>query len=282
MGKFSHVLFASDFDHTLSDLHDQIPPENLAAIDAFIAQGGAFTIASGRSIPTLRPKAALVPTNAPCIAYNGAVCFDYQTGTISGLEPLPPESLELVAALRARFPDERVELQTERAHYAYGDDPNRDAYLRACGTPFVRGGADVPQPWLKIAVYGRFARPVFDVSATVAPQVRAHFEEIARFAADWGAGRCTAIRSGPRIVEIFSARCSKGQATRALAGRMGRSVLVCAGDAPNDRSMLLEADLAFCPADAEPEMLALPGVQRVAPCGGAAIADAIRRLEALL
>ena len=70
MGRFSNVLFASDFDHTLTDMSGQIPARNLEAIAAFQAEGGIFTVASGRSIPMFRKKAALVPVNAPCILYN--------------------------------------------------------------------------------------------------------------------------------------------------------------------------------------------------------------------
>ena len=116
MGKFDRVLFASDFDHTLSDMHDRVPPENVEAIRYFMAEGGIFTIASGRSIPTLRPKVALVPTNAPCIVYNGAACYDYAADRLSDPRPLPREVFPLSAALRARVPQERVELQTAEAH----------------------------------------------------------------------------------------------------------------------------------------------------------------------
>lgn len=280
MGKFDRVLFVSDFDHTLSDLHDRVPPENLEAIRCFMAEGGIFTIASGRSVPTLRPKAALVPTNAPCIVCNGAACCDYTSGVISDICALPEAVFPLIAALRERFPEERVELQTDTAHYVWGEDPNRDAYLRASGTPFRRDMP--PQPWLKIAVYGRFHRPMFEGVGEATAEELARIGEIEAFARAWGEGLCNAVRSGPRIVEIFSTRCSKGAAARALARRLGRPILACAGDAPNDITMLRAADFAFCPGDAEEQMLALPGVIPVAPCGGAAVADALRRLKTLL
>ena len=57
MGRFSNVLLASDFDHTLTDMSGQIPARNLEAIAAFQAEGGIFTVASGRSIPMFRKKA---------------------------------------------------------------------------------------------------------------------------------------------------------------------------------------------------------------------------------
>ena len=42
MGRFSNVLLASDFDHTLTDMSGQIPARNLEAIAAFQAEGGHF------------------------------------------------------------------------------------------------------------------------------------------------------------------------------------------------------------------------------------------------
>ena len=54
MGRFSNVLLASDFDHTLTDMSGQIPARNLEAIAACQAEGGIFTVASGRSIPMFR------------------------------------------------------------------------------------------------------------------------------------------------------------------------------------------------------------------------------------
>lgn len=56
MGRFSNVLLASDFDHTLTDMSGQIPARNLEAIAAF-RRGRHFTVASRRSIPCSSKKA---------------------------------------------------------------------------------------------------------------------------------------------------------------------------------------------------------------------------------
>ena len=54
MSKFSNFLLVSDFDRTLTDRQGRIPQTNLDAIAYFMAQGGAFTIATGRSLPMSR------------------------------------------------------------------------------------------------------------------------------------------------------------------------------------------------------------------------------------
>ena len=67
MGIFTGVLFAADFDHTITAMDGSIPEKNLDAIRAFVAEGGVFSVASGRSVPLFREKARLLPINAPCL-----------------------------------------------------------------------------------------------------------------------------------------------------------------------------------------------------------------------
>ena len=55
MGKFDGVLLVSDFDDTLYDSHCQVPRRNLEALDRFLAQGGRFTVATGRAHRTFAP-----------------------------------------------------------------------------------------------------------------------------------------------------------------------------------------------------------------------------------
>ena len=44
MGKFSGVLLATDYDDTLYDSKGTISPENRAAIDRFLAEGGLVRV----------------------------------------------------------------------------------------------------------------------------------------------------------------------------------------------------------------------------------------------
>ena len=74
---FSDVLLTADFDRTLTDTEGKIPQRNLDAIEYFMANGGTFTMNTGRSLPMARDNVlAKVPMNAPAILYNGACWFD--------------------------------------------------------------------------------------------------------------------------------------------------------------------------------------------------------------
>ena len=60
---FAGVLFASDYDHTLSAPDGTVPEANRAGIRRFIDAGGRFCIASGRSVRLLSSRLELVPVN---------------------------------------------------------------------------------------------------------------------------------------------------------------------------------------------------------------------------
>ena len=52
--RYDDILLISDLDGTLIPRHEAIADENLAALNAFTAAGGAFAAATGRT-----PEAAL-------------------------------------------------------------------------------------------------------------------------------------------------------------------------------------------------------------------------------
>ena len=87
MGKFSGMLLVSDFDNTFqytesaleSDGMGALPPlpaRNLEAVDRWIAGGGRFAIATGRSLGAFRKPAAGLHINAPVIVDNGGGLYD--------------------------------------------------------------------------------------------------------------------------------------------------------------------------------------------------------------
>ena len=59
---FSDVLLTVDFDRTLTAQNSTIPERNLEAIAYFMENGGAFTVNTGRSIPTSGSISTPCPT----------------------------------------------------------------------------------------------------------------------------------------------------------------------------------------------------------------------------
>lgn len=274
MGRFDNYLLVSDFDRTLTNRQDSIPPENLEAIDLFLREGGLFTIATGRSVPIFRARAAALPIQVPVILFNGAVCYDFQQDRPLLLHSLPESCIAFVQRLCAQFPTLRVELQDLQFHYSVGAEHPHAGSSAVRRIPIQQ----VPGPIFKIMVIGPFVPspeyPDFFVGCSEAED--AFYQQVLHFIATQYGACCTAIRSAPRMIEIQPLGTSKGAAARALARHFARSVLVCAGDAPNDLSMLLEADRPFVPANAASALLEQFPV--VSDCDEGAIAAVIGRL----
>lgn len=281
MSKFSNVFFASDFDHTLTDQQGSIPRRNIEAIRYFMQEGGIFCVASGRSIPMFRSRFASVPTNAPCILYNGAACYDYPTQRLHYAHPLPDFAREIIGKIRKEYPKLSLEMQGQSHHYVIGLNPWRESFLKSQKVPYIAVEQEIPKPWMKLVICSGEGRSdpqnPKSVSAEIAGQFRELELELKAFCGD----KCYVTRSMPVVIEISNPLCSKGTAARTLAEHMGRSILVCAGDAPNDETMLKEADIAFSPKDRD---AGLQGAffREAVPCGEGAIAYAIEELERLL
>ena len=171
-----------------------------------------------------------------------------------------------------------IEIQRLDGHYSCRAS-GRDTFLRQQGITPVAATQDLPLPWLKLALCGTDREDVLSGQATPAQDAR--MTQLRQQVLELCGDTCYVVRSLPLLLEIGSRKSDKGMAARRLADSLGRRVLVCAGDAPNDLQMLENADIAFVPSDAAAQMLTLPKVRITAPSGEGCIADAIAQLEAI-
>ena len=88
-------------------------------------------------------------------------------------------------------------------------------------------------------------------------------------------GQCMMIVEQGKVVEVCA---EPGQFTydastepSIFAGKLGKSILVCVGDADNDKTMLDGADYAYCPGDA----IIKDKFPNVCDCAQGAVADVI-------
>lgn len=279
MGLFSSCLLVSDFDRTMTDRQGRIPQANLDAISDFISQGGAFTIATGRTLSTARCRLRDIPMNAPLLCFNGAVCYDLQNEAMLFCHPLPEDGLALMQHYERTRPELLLEVHCLDGHYVFHPNEYRDAYLRSQHASFFHGDWEtLPAPCINFALYGSCANPF---GMTSDDPEAAVFRQLTEEINLWGQGRYLAINSLPGMVEVQSAMGSKGIAARELSARLDRPILIAAGDALNDESMLREADLAFLAADGEASMQS-QGFRQAAPCAEGTVADVIRQLPDLL
>lgn len=277
MGKFSGMLFTGDFDHTISDHRGKVAQANLDAIEYFIANGGRFCLNTGRSIPLARKRALQLPCNAPCLLYNGAACYDYRTDKLLFVHALPDFAETLPALLQED--DLCFEVQGIDGHYSLTENPSRAPFLRKEGVEPICT-EQIPKPWIKLVLCGRYGT-IAERYCDVDPLELRRFEALRERVRELCAGQCYVTASLPRVIEIGNPACNKGEGAKRLAGELGCKYLICAGDAPNDAQMLAAADFAFCPSDANPEILAMPNVISTVPAADGAIAAAIACLDKL-
>lgn len=279
MADFSRFLLVSDFDHTLTDHSGNIPQANPDAISYFIAHGGMFTVCTGRSLPASKYPFRDLPINAPLLFCNGAGCCDLASGSLFFCHPLPEEAKDLMAWCLEEFPDLRLEVHCLDKHYVFHADAHGIAAMTRRKTGFVEvtDFASIPHPWVKFSMYSRNG----DVATIDLDSERGQYfkEATAKTAQKAGSGYVV-THSMPGLIEVQIAGTSKGLAARELADRLGRPVLVCVGDAPNDLPMLEKADLAFLPSDCDPRMQAVP-YPKAAPSYEGTVADVIHILERL-
>ena len=272
MGIYSDVLLTVDFDRTLTAPDSSIPERNIEAIEYFMANGGIFTVNTGRSVPMYLSKIDLVPVNAPLLLYNGSAAYDKEKKefTFTTLIDLP--MVETLRKCQELFPDCAVELQGLSHHYLFTPNEGWAKYNDHNGCPYAfLDLADAPEPFLKFTLYGQFR------DVTVASLYDGTAEEFARFdaieqelAAAFG-DKCVAFRAANRIIDVHAKGVSKARSARRLQAELGRKWLVCVGDGENDVTMMRDADYAFCPGDA----IIRDRFENVCSCAEGAVADVI-------
>ena len=272
MGIFSDILLTVDYDRTLTATDSSIPARNLEAIRYFMENGGAFTVNTGRSVPMAKVFIGKVPVNAPLLLYNGSAAFDLNEGQLSFCHDIHLDMWETVQACIDLFPDLTVEVQGVDAHYIFSENPGWVAFSnhQPCANKIVPLGSDIG-PFLKFTLYGEFRDVTVADMYNGSPEECRRMDEAEAILKERFGAHCEVFRAATRIIDVHAKGVSKARSARELQQRLGRKILVCAGDAHNDLSMMEDADYAFAPADG----VIADRFETVCPCGEGAVADII-------
>ena len=272
MGKFDHILLTVDFDRTLTAPDSTVPERNLEAIRYFIENGGAFTLNTGRSVPMASYLLDRIPVNVPFLLYNGSAAYDRETRALGYCRIIDLDPEALVADLLERFPDLTLEVQGIDAHYIFRKNPGWEAFNTHNCCPWAYGDEKhVPRPFLKFALYGEFREKTVASMYESSPEERARIDEAVAYVEKTYGHKVDVFRPCARIVDFHAKGVSKIKSARDLQESLGRSILVCVGDAENDIPMLDGADYAYCPADG----LVANRYENVCECAEGAVADVI-------
>lgn len=262
MGKFDGVLLASDFDDTLyasnltgPDNPQQqasdpgtgpiLSPGNHAALAYFIAQGGRFCVATGRSRRTFARYVGRLPMNAPAVLSNGAVIYDFDAEQELFHAHLPPQVASDLVELAAVCPSLGFELQFDDAVYIYRPNEITWRHLRRMGLPHVEVAlAELPdpalRPWSKLVIQDTHDA-LAEAQRYISRRWGQHYEP---------------IFSNAHLLELTAKGCTKGALVLRVAQHLGiqRSHIYCVGDNQNDIPMLAVAAEGFAPANCADEV----------------------------
>jgi len=269
---FSDVLLTVDYDRTLTAPDSSIPQRNIEAIEYFIANGGAFTVNTGRSIPMAKAFMDKIPVSAPLLLYNGSAAYDVQKGAFTKVYPIALDGDAFTAQLQELFPHLLVEIQGVDAHYSLKKDTHWELLSDhgGCGWGYAKP-SQIAGPFIKTSLYGNCS------GHCVASMYQATEEEMAQMLDAIATVRrlygeyVEVFHPCPKIVDIHAKGVSKLRAARDLQKAMGRKLLICVGDAENDLTMLQGADYAFAPADG----IIADRFENVCNCADGAVADVI-------
>ena len=269
---FSDILITCDFDRSLTAMDSTIPARNIEAIRYFMANGGAFTINTGRGLPMFRHYLDKVPFNAPLLLYNGSAAYDAEKGEFVFCHEIPLDMEATVREMLSIAPDKIVELQGADCHYILSEKDTVSDFFNEIGCKCVKGhlGDDLG-PFIKLCVYDEITEPAVGGLFAATPAQMARFDEIEREINARFGENMSILRAAARIIDMQAPGVSKGRSAVELKRRLGRKILICIGDELNDLTMLDMADYAYCPADAA----VADRYENVCKCGEGAVADVI-------
>lgn len=268
MGKFDGVLLVSDYDNTFAE-GNNVARDNLDMLAYFEAEGGRFTIATGRTHCTFRKIRDLVPFNAPVLLANGALIYDFEAGKALFEAPLPPTVREDMLEFSRQFPKMSLEVYSgENDLYAWNPNLYVHKHILYTGArSHICPIEEIPAPWDK-ALMEHDHKTLLTFQAELLKR--------------WG-DRYEVIFSDDHMLELNAKGCTKGNGVLKLAELLGikREDVYCVGDNENDLSMLEVSAIPFAPENAIPAVKEFPGLHLLPRCEDGAIAALIRRLDAI-
>lgn len=269
MGIFSGCLLASDFDGTLANSKGQIDKEVQDAIKYFTAEGGYFTVCTGR---TKQGFHAYSPElmNAPILLANGSMAYDYVTDKIVFLDGIEKESLGSLEYIKENFEGLGIEI--------YGSD-----FSSYVINPDERNVKHFQFQYIDFKVVDDYPAEAFPAVKVMISVGVERVEEFMKFLDSVEMNGIKYIPQYGNFIEIISEKTDKGRGLLNLAESLGidKSRTFCVGDGANDVDMLKAAAVGFVPENGD-VLAKQAGDVMVKSNDEFAVADAIYKIEQLI
>lgn len=225
--KLSDLLVLCDMDGTLLSSDMRLLRSNLETIRLFAMLGGNFTVATGRTVPSVARYAQMLDCMAPAITTGGTVLYDYKQNRIirNTLLPLMAARRVIRDVLRA-FPGIGVVVTGgDNKNYQVNPSPYAQKLFRDERFPYYScPPEDLPDEWNKVLFAGSpelIEQAEYFMSKQVYPGVYY-------------------VAGSKNYLEIMPEGVNKGTAAKYLASSMGIDLenTIVIGDYFNDLDMM--------------------------------------------
>ena len=119
MGIFDGYLLVSDMDGTLLNSKGKLSEENKKAIEYFVDNGGQFTLATGRMLPSVKRHIHKMKVTLPVIMYNGTKVYDFNNNEVIWERFLEEERKEIVKVVSDVNYNVGIEIYSDEVVYIY-------------------------------------------------------------------------------------------------------------------------------------------------------------------
>lgn len=245
-------LVVTDLDGTLFDSKKQVTSTSAATINAFVADGGLFTVATARMAHGAVGRLTALDLRLPGIVMNGAGIYDFGAQRYIGSFTIPsPVVDEVLSAVRETGAGAFLFTLTDgwlQVGYLRDEDLTYTQYhseaALSAGVPFTRlGDAERPSgDVIYVAVVGT-------ADELVAVGAKCDLIDGAK------AIRYENVYNGTTCLEVASVDAGKENALRVLRESLDCDGLLVFGDNDNDLGVMAIADISFAPATATPSAL---------------------------
>jgi Cof subfamily protein (haloacid dehalogenase superfamily) len=244
MQKINYPLIVSDFDGTLVNDDGTISQNNKDAIAAYLADGGAFAISTGRMPSGILSRARELGLKGMVSCCQGAIIMDINTENVV-LEGRIPHEVTLKIVEKMEAMGLHIHVYDLWDYYCNMDDEALKMYENA-----VKSKAKLVVD-RKLSDFVRERRLAsYKVLAMVRPQ---DSERVINELAQANFEGCGVTKSSEFLVEVVSMQYSKGTAIAFLADYYHTSVdkTVAIGDQRNDLPMIQQAGVGVAVKNAD-------------------------------
>lgn len=265
---YSDWLIVSDIDGTLNNKARKLPERNKKAIERFVANGGHFTLASGRNPQSMEKHFKNLPiAGTPAVVINGAGVYDFQKHKMVYFSAMSDEAMDLAIEAAEKFRAVDVLVIAKDMIYVTGTGWFGKIFVAVdkLDHEHIKNIREVPRKnWGKV---------IFSGVPMHITKVKKHFEALA-------CEELTLMSSSVASFEILAKDTHKGTAVLKLAELLGidKSHTAAIGDYFNDYDMLKTVGVPACCGQAPDELKQISEFV-ACHCNNGAVADLIEYIE---